>query len=514
MQQALYRSSLHRSSLHRSSLHRSSLHWSSGRAWSIGQASVVAIAILWASIPSASAGWRAVTDGTGVRVELPEDLDVETTTKFGRNYRTDDRAINVDTLDFGTRTIDDIDETLRDKDGRRITRRDIDDTSLVLDGRDADGTQFIVRVKRRNGRTRGLSIVHRGRRADLAEMARRIAGSFVAFPGAAPPREVLEAPRVAPPPPIPPPARDEDLTRRMADLEARLREQEAAARRAEAEVKAAREARERAEAPLPKPPPIAPTQPATLPSARVAFVVGIDDYRHLPKLQRAGNDAVTIRTALRTLGFDVVDGTDLDSRSFYDKWYAFLAQVEAGGVAAVFFAGHGFQFDGGNYLAVADSPGLDVRPQVLMRQSVNFDELRSELAARKPRVTLFVLDACRNNPYVARAATRTAGGVRRGLAPVDAARGTFIMYSADPGEEALDRMPDDGTADVNSLYTRYLASLLAEGTHTLQAMALRLRSAVREAAATVSHAQTPAYYDGLVGPVCLTPACTRTSQAE
>jgi hypothetical protein len=461
------------------------------------------------------AGWRDYVDPmTGVKLSIPEDIvDIVTVKKFGRNWRSDDHRLNVDSLNFGNRDIGDLNSTLSDRDGRRISNRQISSRHLVLEGSDEDGTTFIVKIERQGDQTRGVSIVYSNSAArELAPVARRVVSSFVAFPDTSPQARAPDP--VAPPPP--PPAPDTSgLDKRLAELNARLeryerekQEREAADRARDEQrnkLEKEREALRRRQEELQK---AAQPQTTKLPTtSRIAFVAGINEYKTLPTLKRAANDARAIEAALRQIGFEVVTAIDVDKQGFLEKWYAFLDRIEAGGTAAMFFAGHGFQFSGANYLATIDTPAADVRPQVLMRQSVGFNELRGEVAERKPRVALFMLDACRNNPYVSRLAERGTGAIRSGLAAVDAARGTFVMYSADGGETALDRLASDPETEVNSLYTRYLAAFLSEGKDTLQSMAIRLRSDVRAAAGKVDHQQTPAYYDGLVGPVCLTDKC-------
>ena len=143
---------------------------------------------------------------------------------------------------------------------------------------------------------------------------------------------------------------------------------------------------------------------------------------------------------------------------------------------------------------------------------MNFDELREELSEKRPGMTLFILDACRDNPYKS---TNTRSLAKtRGLAKTDAAKGTFIMYSAAAGEEALDSLPDDGPSEKNSVYTRRLIPLLTAGDLGLQQIALRVRTDVRELAAKARRSQTPAYYDGLNDNVCLSTECAKSVQAK
>ena len=252
-----------------------------------------------------------------------------------------------------------------------------------------------------------------------------------------------------------------------------------------------------------------------LPSGKqVALVVGVNIYSRLApaaQLKTASGDASAIADALRRMGFDVTVVTDPDRSVFFQTWEKFRRAVDTDTITAFFFAGHGIQMNHVNYLLLGDTPSESMADDALIRRmAVNFNELRDELHERRPRLSLYILDACRNNPYKG-SPTRTISQTR-GLAKVEAGKGTFIMYSAETGEEALDRLPGDPANIQNSIYTRRLIPLLAEGDLTLQAAAQRVRAEVLELAKRVNHSQTPAYYDGLVGLVCLSSTCSKSAQ--
>jgi hypothetical protein len=245
-----------------------------------------------------------------------------------------------------------------------------------------------------------------------------------------------------------------------------------------------------------------------LPSGkRIALVVGMNGYSALQPLKTARNDAAAVGGALERLGFSIIEGHDLDWRGFAEKWQQFLTQIEAGGTAAFFFAGHGIQIDKRNYLLPADVPGGSVAPEMLRRLSIDFDELRAEVQGRSPGLALFILDACRNNPFKDSPVRSLA--LTRGLARVDVRPGsaTFVMYSAAEGQLALDHLPKDAENEANSVYVRKLLPLLAAEGLTLQAIAQRVREEVHTLAATVPHEQAPDYYDGIIGLVCWSGHC-------
>ena len=193
--------------------------------------------------------------------------------------------------------------------------------------------------------------------------------------------------------------------------------------------------------------------PALLPALaaeRVALVVGNAAYQQeIAKLRNPVNDATAVGRALRRLGFEVIEGTDLNEDSFYDKIIAFDDAARGAKLALFFYAGHGLQVDGRNYLAPVDLK-LE-RKQDLRRHAI---ELVAVLEVMRSETNLVILDACRNNP-LARELARSLGLSRaavasRGLARVESASGTLIAYATEPGSVAA-----DGTGD-NSPYTEAL----------------------------------------------------------
>ena len=244
--------------------------------------------------------------------------------------------------------------------------------------------------------------------------------------------------------------------------------------------------------------------PEALAAKRVAFVVGIDAYDNLPaqeQLKKAVNDAHALGEALKGLGYQVVSADNADRRGFNESWQKFLSAVEPGDEAAFFFAGHGVEIAGQNYLLPRDVP----KPQsgeasLVKNESLSVTQLLGDLQEKGPRVSLVILDACRDNPFAADG-TRSVGGTR-GLARVDAPEGTFVMYSAGAGQTALDRLSDsDDNAD--SVFTRSLVPLLKTPGLGLQEVALKVREEVVALAKSAGFKQTPAYYDQVIGRFCV-----------
>ena len=201
--------------------------------------------------------------------------------------------------------------------------------------------------------------------------------------------------------------------------------------------------------------------PALLPALaaeRVALVVGNADYNEaVAKLRNPVNDATAVAAALRRLGFEVIEGTDLNEEAFYDKIGAFEDAMGSANVALFFYAGHGLQVDGRNYLAPVDLR-LE-RKQDLRRHAI---ELEAVLEVMRSETNLVILDACRNNPLAGELA-RSLGLSRaavasRGLARVESASGTLIAYATEPGSVAA-----DGTGDHSPYTAAFLEHLETPG---------------------------------------------------
>ncbi len=230
---------------------------------------------------------------------------------------------------------------------------------------------------------------------------------------------------------------------------------------------------------------------------RVALVIGNDDYVEVAKLKKAANDAHSMANALTAVGFDVITTTNLGRREMNRHLQTFVSRLEAGDEALFFFAGHGIEIEGRNYLLPTDIPNAKPGKEDFVKaESIPVDQILDSIRSRGTRVSILVLDACRNNPFPS-VGTRSLGG-SRGLARMPAAEGTFIMYSAGVGQTALDRLSDEDSSP-NSIFTRSLVPLIRQPGFSLTKTARQLRREVQKLAATVSHDQRPAYYDEVTG---------------
>ncbi|KQT04275.1 hypothetical protein ASG57_11770 [Bradyrhizobium sp. Leaf396] len=241
---------------------------------------------------------------------------------------------------------------------------------------------------------------------------------------------------------------------------------------------------------------------------RVALVIGNDLYPNLPadrQLKKAANDATSVADALRSLGFEIVLGTNLGRQAMIDRLADFTARLEPGDTAAVFYAGHGVAIAGVNYLVPSDVPTVNEGAEARVRgASIAEPDVIAELQAKSVRVAFVVIDACRDNPFP-RAAGRSIGNTR-GLADSKPARGIFTLYSAGIGQTALDQLSSNDTAH-NSVFTRVFVEQLKRPELHLGDLAVEVRERVAALALTASdgagepvpHDQTPAYYDQTLG---------------
>lgn len=208
-------------------------------------------------------------------------------------------------------------------------------------------------------------------------------------------------------------------------------------------------------------------------AARVALVIGNGAYRHVPELPNARNDGRLMATTLRELGFEVLEGIDADMDRTGELVRQFARHIEAAEVALFYYAGHGLQVNGENYLVPVDAR-LE-RPADLEWETLPASRILSQLDSRE-RTNVVILDACRNNPFAQRLARGATRGVRvgSGLADMRGGLGTLIAFATEPNAVALD---GDGS---NSPFTAALARYMREpGLEIRQLMTLVRRDVVQ-----------------------------------
>jgi uncharacterized caspase-like protein/ketosteroid isomerase-like protein len=182
--------------------------------------------------------------------------------------------------------------------------------------------------------------------------------------------------------------------------------------------------------------------------SRVALVIGNSAYQFLPRLENPANDAQLIATTLKGLGFTLIGGgaqTDLDRAGFERAIRDFGTKLAGGAVGLFYYAGHGLQVQGANYLVpVAANPTSTADVDF---ELINAELVLKQMEAAGSKLNIVILDACRNNPFSGRG-LRASGG---GLAQMQAPQGTLISYATQPGNVAMDG------SNGHSPYTQALA---------------------------------------------------------
>jgi TPR repeat protein len=174
---------------------------------------------------------------------------------------------------------------------------------------------------------------------------------------------------------------------------------------------------------------------------RVALVIGNAAYVHVDRLANSGNDAKLIANTLRHVGFTLIGGDaqlDLDKAHFEQLVQDFGRQIQGADVALFYYAGHGVQVQGKNWLLPVDAN--PARVQDVDFQMIDADLVLKQMDGAGTRLNIVILDACRNNPF----ATLGTRGVGGGLAEMRAPEGTLISFATQPGNVAADGSGPDG----------------------------------------------------------------------
>jgi len=175
-------------------------------------------------------------------------------------------------------------------------------------------------------------------------------------------------------------------------------------------------------------------------AVRVALVIGMSSYHHATALKNPANDAEDLSATLRELGFEVVHAADVGKAAFDASIRSFSKRVASADVGLVFFAGHGVQVAGQNYLVPIDAKLETMRD--LEFETVRLEFILGQMEnGRDGKVSIVMLDACRDNPLarnLARSMDVRSDAFPRGLAPVQSGAGTFIAFATAPGKVAYD----------------------------------------------------------------------------
>ncbi len=201
---------------------------------------------------------------------------------------------------------------------------------------------------------------------------------------------------------------------------------------------------------------------------RLALVIGNSNYDFTASLKNPANDAELIGGKLSSIGFDVMMKKDVNRIEIQQLINDFAKKIKEVGDDAIvlfYYAGHGIQFNGVNYMVPVDA---DLKSDTdIILQGINASVVLKIIELSGAKTNIVVLDACRNNPFPA-----VSRAVGQGLARMDSPSGSFIAYSTAPGDVAL-----DGEGKY-SPYSAALAEFITEPDLTLEAMFKKVRRKV------------------------------------
>jgi len=229
---------------------------------------------------------------------------------------------------------------------------------------------------------------------------------------------------------------------------------------------------------------------------RVALVIGNGSYENIDdQLKNPPNDATALAAKLKALGIQVIEATDLDYRGMREALRKFDRALQGADAGLFFYAGHGMEYRGRNYLFPTDVI-LETEGDVGL-SLIDIDQVLRVMETAVPTRLIF-LDACRNNPLMSRFGRTLTGSrtttINKGLGRIDASVGTFIAYATAPGEIAV-----DGRGN-NSPFTEALLQHLDEPGLELSQLMHKVRNSVIEA---TNEKQIPWESSSLRGPFVL-----------
>ena len=211
--------------------------------------------------------------------------------------------------------------------------------------------------------------------------------------------------------------------------------------------------------------------------------------------------------SLRTLGFDVTLRENTSLRDMIESFRQFSVTARSAQVRLVFYAGHGVQVKGRNYLLPVDT---EIRAEdEVAAKSADLNELLERLGTTQQGINIVILDACRNNPFSGSEVVgpdgrrlKFRGVTPAGLAPVEAPLGSMVAFSTAPGGVAL-----DNPGEKNSLYTKHLLGTMQTPGLPIEMVFKQVRLGV---ARETGRVQVPWESSSLTGDFCFTPGANGT----
>ena len=218
-------------------------------------------------------------------------------------------------------------------------------------------------------------------------------------------------------------------------------------------------------------------------ASRVALVIGNGTYTNAPPLKNPPNDARDMAATLKALGFEVTSGVNVNQRDMKRLIREFGQSLKRGGSGLFYYAGHGVQSKGKNYLIPIEA---DIQSEIEVEDAgVDVNLVLGYMDDAQNGLNIVILDACRNNPFA-----RSFRSATNGLAQIDAPTGTLIAYATAPG-----RVASDGTGQ-NGLYTSELLRQMRVPGLSVTDMFMEVRAEVMKQTA---NRQVPWESSSLVG---------------
>jgi len=178
--------------------------------------------------------------------------------------------------------------------------------------------------------------------------------------------------------------------------------------------------------------------PPLIAANKIALVIGNSDYRLADHLPNSVKDSKAIADKLRNLGFEVIERHDLTLEEMNTALRETHKKIGKGTIAVFYYAGHGIQKDGQNFLIPIDA---DINKGYEIKYSgLNLQKVLDGMNEAQPDLNIALLDACRNNPYEkrVRGLSRTTHTRGAGLAAIENVQGTILSYATEPGNVAID----------------------------------------------------------------------------
>ncbi|MEO1610408.1 MAG: caspase family protein [Pseudomonadota bacterium] len=237
------------------------------------------------------------------------------------------------------------------------------------------------------------------------------------------------------------------------------------------------------------------------------FVVGIQNFKNLPDAQLINpvRDAEAVFGALRDAGFELIADQkghllrNLTFSEFQKKWSEFLSKIRPGDWAFIYVSSHGHSIGGRNYILPSDAPYANYRTkQAYTRHLISLNAMEVMLLDKDPKVTIFVVDACRDDPFVPDSYKMSS--TRRGNLTARPTRraGMLQLYSAQPGSFAYDRLRHERKSEVkHSLFARFFVPAIKQHSRPLGPLISEVRRNVYEASSNEPIPQYPNLDDSL-----------------